>query len=100
MATQLSFDQRLWNTQAVENLRLSHPALHDRLRVWFGAQRDFDEKSLVDLVNAKGPDEVARYRETGEAALDEARLVAMSLAMRARRDSMMSLADSMLKRKP
>lgn len=79
MPARLSFDDRLWNPYAVENLEHSHPGLHGHLRKWFTAIGDFDDTSLLRLVNAKGADEVAKWHEKGSAALEAARHVALTL---------------------
>jgi hypothetical protein len=79
MTAGLSFDDRLWNPYAVENLQQSHPELHEKLRIWFDAIRDFDDTSLLKLINAKGADEVGKWREKGAAALEAARSVALRL---------------------
>jgi len=42
--------------------------------------KELDDAALVKLAAARGPDEVSRWRGKGEAALEEARLLAMSLS--------------------
>jgi hypothetical protein len=79
MAVGLEFDVRLWNPYAVENLEQTHPAVHAALKAWFNALQGFDESSLEKLVSARTPEEVAKWRAKGEAALASAPSVTATL---------------------
>lgn len=69
MTDRLAFDDRLLNRYTVEDLERTHPALFQAFQGWFKTFSDFDDTALAKLIAARGPADIDKWKDKGQAAL-------------------------------
>src|SRR5689334_1270377 len=71
MSEPIHLDDSIYNPYALEGFGDWQPSLITVYARWVRSAANFDEDPLLKLIAARGPEEVARHRARGEAALDQ-----------------------------